>query len=407
MNLRELVDHIHSGPTDLVLDGPLLFRRRTRSNPCDFNEFLQALQSSETIISVDCWTHQQLSISEAQWSLLVKTLGCIKGIQRLSLACMAGSRDFRPFQGFADAVEMAQVHQSLHTLRFDVNDNHDGWLGFPRDLSGIAALAEALGKEHKSLEKFVWTDLVCQVGLRDEGCAALDPLLQALSTSACPKLRTVCLMTASASANAYCTLLEQLHLGPAKNQWLVLGVPRTDIWLAVAEAIRVNRCNVQRLTMTMAVAIDHDEVSLAFANALRTNTCLRYLTLSYSGLSVRANEAFSTMLRENTNVVVNIERGTLQPGDPTFDSFQQVRIEQLLNQVGRGGLLSLSQTSTEWVDALNELNLLSKCTCPCSPCICHNTPAFHVSCMYSLLRMYPSALFGEGSDINRVGGCPE
>jgi hypothetical protein len=48
MNPRELVDHIRSGPTKLVLGKPLRFRRRTRSNPCDFNEFLQALRSSET-----------------------------------------------------------------------------------------------------------------------------------------------------------------------------------------------------------------------------------------------------------------------------------------------------------------------------------------------------------------------
>jgi hypothetical protein len=38
MNPRELVDHIRSGPTELVLREPLRFRRRTRSNPCDFND---------------------------------------------------------------------------------------------------------------------------------------------------------------------------------------------------------------------------------------------------------------------------------------------------------------------------------------------------------------------------------
>jgi hypothetical protein len=43
MNPRELVDHIRSGPAWLVLilGIPLRFRRRTRSNPCDFNEFLE------------------------------------------------------------------------------------------------------------------------------------------------------------------------------------------------------------------------------------------------------------------------------------------------------------------------------------------------------------------------------
>jgi hypothetical protein len=83
MNPRELVDHIHSGPARLVLDEPLRFRRRTRSNPCDFIEFLEALQSSETIRDDACYSHRKLNISEAEWVLLLKVLGNIKDIQRL------------------------------------------------------------------------------------------------------------------------------------------------------------------------------------------------------------------------------------------------------------------------------------------------------------------------------------
>jgi hypothetical protein len=86
MNPRELVDHIRSGPAKLVLNIPLRFRRRTRSNPCDFNEFLQALQSSETIRDVECESHRKLNISEDEWVLLLKTLGNIKDIQRLAFA---------------------------------------------------------------------------------------------------------------------------------------------------------------------------------------------------------------------------------------------------------------------------------------------------------------------------------
>ena len=69
MNAHELVDLIRSGPAQLMLDEPLRFRRRTRSNPCDFNEFLQALQSSETIQRVKCESHTELGISEDQWVL--------------------------------------------------------------------------------------------------------------------------------------------------------------------------------------------------------------------------------------------------------------------------------------------------------------------------------------------------
>jgi hypothetical protein len=75
MSPRELVDHIYSGPAELVLDKPLRFRRRTRSNPCDFNEFLQALQSSETIRNFSCFSQLALGIIEDEWVLLVKALG--------------------------------------------------------------------------------------------------------------------------------------------------------------------------------------------------------------------------------------------------------------------------------------------------------------------------------------------
>jgi hypothetical protein len=107
MNARELVDHIRSGPAELDLQKPLRFRRRTRSNPCGFNEFLQALQSSETIRDVTCWPQQHLGIAEEEWVLLVKTLGSIKDIQNLVFGC-SSSRDFVPFQAVADAVYNAQ-----------------------------------------------------------------------------------------------------------------------------------------------------------------------------------------------------------------------------------------------------------------------------------------------------------
>jgi hypothetical protein len=68
MNPRELVDYIRSGPAELVLHEPLSFR----SSPCDFDEFLQALASSETIRSVNCISHQELSITEDEWVLLIK-----------------------------------------------------------------------------------------------------------------------------------------------------------------------------------------------------------------------------------------------------------------------------------------------------------------------------------------------
>jgi hypothetical protein len=118
MDSRELVDQIRSGPAELVLDKPIHFRRRRcfngRFNPCDFDKFLQALQSSETIRTFYCGSHRELGISEDEWVLLVKALGRIRDIQTLCLCCRAGSRDLCPFQAFADALKNAR---SLHKLK--------------------------------------------------------------------------------------------------------------------------------------------------------------------------------------------------------------------------------------------------------------------------------------------------
>jgi hypothetical protein len=86
MNARELVDHIKSGLTKLMLDKPLRFNDQSCSNPCDFNEFIQALRSSDTIRKVTCLRPQQLlGIAEDEWVLLVKTIGTIKSIRALTV----------------------------------------------------------------------------------------------------------------------------------------------------------------------------------------------------------------------------------------------------------------------------------------------------------------------------------
>jgi hypothetical protein len=147
MNARELVDYIRNGPAKLALDKPLpRFRRRTRSNPCDFNEFLQALQSSETIRDVTCSSHRKLNISEDEWVLLLKALGNIKDIQRLEFHRL-GSQNFHPFQAVADFVNKAQ---SLCDLSIDLCSEP-----FPINPSGLAALVNAL-REHATLKVFTW-----------------------------------------------------------------------------------------------------------------------------------------------------------------------------------------------------------------------------------------------------------
>jgi hypothetical protein len=408
MNLREVIDHVR-GPKDLVLDKPL-----RPCQPDDFNEFLQVLQSSESIQTIKCTSQLVLEITEDQWDLLVKALGRIKGLQTLRLHKVHGSRDFESFQAVADAVNNAQ---SLRTLSISIDAR-----SFPRDPSEMLALANALG-EHKTLQTFVWREsrkpLVRQT---DEAqITALDSVLRALPT--CPHLRKVTIMTKCASADA---IKHLLHLHSATMLDLELG---KEDWLAVADEIRRGHCNVRYLHLSMlrgaesdateavkAVAsairrncnLNHlhlqmqngftDEAGVALAEALTVNTTLRKISLSATVYNIRnehnearlgaeSYEAFASMLRVNTSldfrhppVASDIANERL------VNHYNQMVIEIWLNTAGRGKLLSSSQTPREeWVDALHELSSYYVSSGEI-------TSALRLSCLYSLLQLNPAVV---------------
>jgi hypothetical protein len=400
MNPRELVDHIRSGPAQLVLNKPLRFRRRTRSNSCDFNEFLQALQSSETIRSVEWKSHTELGITEDEWVLLLKTLGSIRDIRSLKLSCLHNSRNFDPFQTLAEAVNNAH---SLRELQIVQQSRM-----FPRDSSGLTALANAL-QEHTTLEKFTWLDWFSPRAPQD---LTLDPVFRTLS--ACLHLRKVVIMTKKASLDATKSLLQ---LMPTIDLRLLLDAER---WLAVADEIRRGRCNVQRLTLVMihgderskaseavqavlrAIRVDSNlehlalemgygftnEAGVALAESLTVNTTLRMISLNgslvYDELGAPTYEAISAMLRVNTSLVLKLPPFKNDGADATLlESRNQMVIEQRLNQVGRGKLLAPRLTTREvFIDALHELGSYDL----------DESPAFQVSCLYTLLRLNPSVI---------------
>jgi hypothetical protein len=406
MNPRELVDHIRNGATELVLTTPLRFRRRTRSNPCDFDEFIQALQSSEMIRSVDCYPYLKLTISEDEWIRLVKTIGSIKDIQHLELDCVHGSRDFHPLQAVADAVKNAH---SLLTLAVTVPQESPHL-----DQSGKVALANAL-RQHTALQKFSWYDVSPQEGHQDD---CLDSVLRALP--ACSHLREVVVMTKCASSNAVKNLL---HSPRFTNLSLVMN---KEHWLAVADEIQHGRNNIGVLTLTMLEGISSeateavkaiasairrddklitlvlqtengftDEAGVDLAEALKVNTTLQLVVLRDTILSnhqapnkgtlgVAAYEAFSAMLLVNTSLTLEVPPLVMAGGEDEMllQHFDQMRIEQRLNKAGRGRLLTSGRTTrAAWLDALHELNAANA----------DGTPAFQVGCLYSLLRLKPPA----------------
>jgi hypothetical protein len=405
MNPRELVDHIRSGPSLLALDEPLRFRRRTRSNPCDFNEFLQALQSSETIRQVRCSSQQTLGITEDEWVLLVRTIGRIRDIHNLWFCCRFGSRVFRPFLAFADAVRSAQ---SLYKLRIRIEGRT-----FPRDSSGLTALANAL-REHTALQEFRWFDFASRMEPAPQELSP-DVVIQALI--ACPHLGIVLITTTCASDDGLKTLLML-----PKDTRLIL-ILNAELWLAVADGIRQGRCNIKDLYLCLlrqglrskdteavkaiasAIRLDRnmkrlkldmtndftDEAGVALAEALAVNNTLLRITLSSEpmlmgqvrdadAMGAPAYDAFSAMLRINTSLRLKLPPFDDAASDERLiDSRNQMLIEQRLNQVGRGRLLASSQTPREaWVDALNELNASNVGV------------ASKVSYLYSLLRLHPA-----------------
>jgi hypothetical protein len=243
-------------------------------------------------------------------------------------------------------------------------------------------------------------------------------------------LQQVTIITKFASADAIRNLLQL----PTDTDLRLALAP--DQWLAMADEIRLGRCLIKKLHLRMyrssasqateavkavasAIREDYhleflmlqmedgftDEAGVALAEALTTNKTLRMLLLddfvassdpshTKASLGAQAYEAFGAMLRVNTSIKLKL---------PTFDDdvgderdvkhFNQMRIEERLNVVGRGRLLASSQTPREeWFNALQELN---------AP---NDNYRFEVSCLHSLLRLNPLVCLLELN--NTTSPCP-
>jgi hypothetical protein len=162
-----------------------------------------------------------------------------------------------------------------------------------------------------------------------------------------------------------------------------------DDWLAVANEIRQGRCNVRSLYLDMmyvaesvaieavkavasAIRLDRnlehlrlrmqngftDEAGLVLAEALTVNATLRKVDLvdlspygrnvhDPATLGVQSYEAFAAMLRVNANLILKLPPIETAGGtdERLVNHYNQMRIEQRLNKVGRGRLLASSETT--------------------------------------------------------------
>jgi hypothetical protein len=327
------------------------------------------------------WVTVTLGYHRDEWVLLVKALGVIRDIQHLEFTCIPGSRGFHSFQAVAEAVNSAQ---SLRKLRV-------GTVGttFPRYPSGLTALANAL-REHTALQEFIWGDLYSRTEAAQ--ITSIDLVLWALPAG--PHLRNVIIMTKYASADAMKNLLQlpsAAHfVGHRQPQVGFLAMHQgttsdaTEAVKAAASAIRLDQ-NLKHLTLVVEEGFT-DEACVALAEALTVNITLCKIILPRaSTLGVQAYEAISAMLRVNTSLNLKLPPlETVGASARLLEYRNQIRIEQRLNKVGRGRLLSSSIQTTreEYVDALHEL----------SPKGVNDPSAFRLSCVFSLLRLNPSVV---------------
>jgi hypothetical protein len=128
--------------------------------------------------------------------------------------------------------------------------------------------------------------------------------------------------------------------------------------------------------------------------AAMVNTTLRVVTVSDNTLGAQAYEAFAAMMRVNTSLVLEVPRVPGAGDERILEFRKQMLIEQRLNKVGRGRLLASRQTTKEeWVDALHKLNFTQfNDSPPFGDYNLNDSRAFRVSCLYSLLRLYPSVV---------------
>jgi hypothetical protein len=109
-----------------------------------------------------------------------------------------------------------------------------------------------------------------------------------------------------------------------------------------------------------------------------------FLSSEVANFGAQVYEAFSAMLRVNTSLVFELPPFKTYGADEILLEArkQMMIIEQRLNQVGRGKLLSSSLTTRE--EYVNALHMLSSSNVD-------DSPTFRISCLYSLLRLKPSA----------------
>jgi hypothetical protein len=395
------MDQIQSGPEELRLAFPLRFRRRTRSNPCSFDDLLEALQANRTIRQARCHNHVELGITESEWCRLVRTLGSIWGLKKLEVVWQSGSHGFHPLQVVARAVDSAN---SLHELTIIGSDSEQS------DPAGEVSLAQSL-RQHGTLDSFGLTATMRTTATprSPQLIAAAACLRQVIIVNHSLTSDDVRCLSRSLSLNELClvgsvegwlVIADEIRNGYFRPKTLVLVRTTAYSALETAEAIQVMlgaiQCNgsLRKLNLHSTTGFS-DEMGVALAKALTVNTTMVWIDLQNTfttsnpaflpsqppkTLGAEAYKAFIAMLKINMNIRLKLPN---LKSDADFEARMQhslMRIELQLNSADRGSLVTSNQTTREeWVHTFQRLNDSCK----------NDGASFHLSCVYSMLQRNP------------------
>jgi hypothetical protein len=415
MKPYELFDLIRlTNPNELELKHTLRFRRRSRSNPCSFDDLIQALRSNESIRTVRCQGNVSLGITQEEWFLFVQTLGTIPALRQLSFLGQ-DVPNVPPVQAVADAVGSARLLRA-----FQIGE---GVILFGSK-TGFEALCHNIGSCCSDLEQVEWQGKfrsTWEIREHRDTNNCLDPLFRALAL--CPRLRSVQIWTDAVNYVTPGAVRELLVRAPAVLTYLDLKA--TDCWEVVAEIIGQESCMIQTLklstlrcpgggsagavSLARAVGLNRhiqsltlrvgtgftDVLGVALAQALQVNTTLRELILvdqwdygfrTTDHMNIAAYQALRNMLRVNTSVVLKVPaldcRWSPDLADIVRPYYDRMLIEMRLNAAGRGGLMLVGSQASRaaWVNTLHELNAQEK----------NDDDDLQVDCLFTLLKLNPS-----------------
>ena len=390
------MEQVRSGPSELNLHNFVRFRRRTRRTHCSFDDFVQVLQQSQTIETVNVRVTFALGLSVSQWLQLLHAFGSMSCLRNLHFNSVRGLEAGQPGDDYSIPMSvLADLLQNSATLE----DLDIGWRvkGYSDDLT---VLANAF--RHSQLCGIVWGGSL----FIDGSLSLIDPVLRSIGE--CHVLKYAILYEcdntfSSEGVNSLITRSTSLEtLFMHGRRWDVLadslGAAGCLLRGLVLKSEQVDEAGLSRIAAAIEGNSSLVHLSLTARDVFTAANCAA-LALSFTAnralvdlsitdrrelvdsddsfqnmilASKKTCQSFSRVLKVNFRLRLHL---TVPSAYRDTDEFKEMELQMALNTIGRGRLLADNCTRTDWVDALLSAKGLD--------------PPLVLDCLYSLLRMNP------------------